>query len=197
MEFAAYPQRYAVGLEPPVNEVTGKAELPFKAGVDRLWFTNDANVKFGEFVTADLTQFLEIADSYRLEMARVSGTPLHFFSINTSDAISGEALKTLESRFTKRIKRLCLNFGSVWADVMTLALQIEGEQAGGELSVQWESPEQRSEKELLESLLKKKELGVPLPALQEELGYSIEDIAKFALSITTSASEEKDLPISE
>jgi hypothetical protein len=111
-------------------------------------------------------------------MARVSGTPLHFFSLNTSDAISGEALKTLESRFTKKVKRLTLNFGTVWASAMKLALQIEGT-ASDNLTTQWQSPEQRSEKELCETLILKQQLGVPNNVLQEELGYTAEDIAKF------------------
>lgn len=185
MEFAAYPQRHAVGLEIPVNEITGERELPFKAGVDRLWFSSDKETKFGEFGTADLTQFIAVADSLRLEMARISGVPLHFFSIQTGNAVSGEALKTLESRFTKRIKRLCLSFGEVWANVANFALRVETGFVGASsadanrLAVQWDAIEQRSEKEFLESLLLKKELGVAVETLFEELGYTAEDIAKF------------------
>lgn len=179
MEFAAFRQRWATGLEPPTDELTGVPTLPFKAGVDRLWFTNDKDTQFGEFGAADLEQFLKVADAYRLEMARVSGTPLHFFSINTSDAISGEALKTLESRFTKKAKRLCLNFGGVWSKAMKLALAIEGESSSDNLTVQWDSPEQRSEKEFYETLGLKAELGIPEEVLWEEAGYTAEDIARF------------------
>lgn len=183
MEFAAYPQRYATGLEPPINELTNLPELPFQSGSDRLWFTNDPAVNFGEFSTANLLQYIAIADSYRLEMARVSGTPLHFFSINTGNAVSGEALKTLESRFTKRVKRLCLNFGSVWARAMGFALQIENSatrDAAKQLATQWDAVEQRSENEQLDAGLKKKELGVPLDVVLEELGYTSEDLQRFA-----------------
>ncbi len=179
-EFGAFRQRWATGLEPPVNEVTGIPSVPFEAGISKLWFTNDANVKFGEFDATALEPYLKAADSDRLEMARVSGTPLHFFSINTSDAISGEALKTLESRFTKKVKRLCLNFGTVWANAMKFALQIEGELKGDDnITTQWQSPEQRSEKETLECLGLKQELGIPNEVLWEEAGYTEEDIAKF------------------
>jgi hypothetical protein len=179
-EFAGYPQRYAVGLEPPVNAITGNKEIPFKAGVDRLWFSEDSNTKFGEFQTADLEQFIKVEDAARLSMARVTGTPLHFFSFTTSDAISGEALKTLESRFTKRVKRTCLAHGAIWAQAMKLALTIEGTSIDSSLTVQWESPEQRSESEMLNNLgLKKEILEIPVDILREECGYSVEDIAKF------------------
>jgi hypothetical protein len=176
-EFAAYPQRYATGLQLPINDATGEKEPPFKHGADRLWVSETAS-KFGEFSTANLEQFLKVEDSRRLEMARVTGTPLHFFSLNTSDAISGEALKTLESRFTKKVKRLTLNFGTVWAEAMQLALRIEGTSADN-IAVQWQSPEQRSEKELWETLSLKAELGIPEEVLWEESGYTKEDIAKF------------------
>ena len=177
-EFAAYPQRWATGLQLPENPITGKQEMPFKAGADRLWFSNDVGTKFGEFLAASLEQFIKVEDSRRLEMARVTGTPLHFFSLNTSDAISGEALKTLESRFTKKVKRLTLNFGTVWADAMELALRIEGT-AADNITVQWQSPEQRSEKEMWEVGGLKADLGVPEEIIWEENGYTEEDIAKF------------------
>jgi len=180
MEFAAFRQRYATGLEFPIDEITGERKMPFKAGVDRIWATDRPEAKFGDFNEADLTQFLKVADSYRLEMARVTGTPLHFFAIVTSDAISGEALKTLESRFTKRIMRLCLSFGPVWAEAMEFALRIEGATAGGDLTVQWTPAEQRSEKEVLETLgMKRDTLDVPVDTLREEYGYTEEDIRKF------------------
>lgn len=179
MEFAAYPQRWATGLEPPMNELTGTQELPFKAGVDRLWFTGDAGTRFGEFGTANLEQFLHVATAYREEMAVISGTPLHFFGARTSDAMSGEALKTLESRFTKKATRLQISFGAVWARAMKLALGIEGQTPPDNLTAQWTPAEQRSEKELLESLILKQELGVPNEVLLEEYGYTPEDIAKF------------------
>lgn len=178
-EFASFRQRWATGLEPPTDELTGIQKKLFDGGADKLWFTNEASVKFGDFDVTPLEPFLKAADADRLEMARVTGTPLHFFSINTSDAISGKALKALESRFTKKVKRATINFGRVWASVMGLALQIEGN-AAGTLTVQWESPETRDEAEFLETLGQKQDiLEVPVDTLREEYGYTPEDIEKF------------------
>lgn len=179
-EFMAFPQRWATGLEPPENDLGGYQKELFKGGVDRLWATADGTVKFGQFDPVDIVKYTQVADSYRLEMARVSGTPLHFFAIQTSNQISGEALKTLESRFTKRIIRLQLSFGTTWARVMQLALTIEKQPASGNLTTQWQSPEQRSEVEFLTALgLKRDTLDVPVDTLREEYGYSAEDIADF------------------
>jgi hypothetical protein len=112
-------------------------------------------------------------------MARVTGTPLHFFSINTHDAISGKALKALESRFTKKIRRATVKFGVTWASAMSLALAIENE-PGGQLSTQWEPPETRDDTDILDNLGQKQDiLEVPIDTLREEYGYSKEDISKF------------------
>lgn len=178
-EFAAFRQRWITGVAPPIDELTGKPAEPFKAGADRIWFTDEEDATFGEFGATDLTPFLTACDADRLEMARISGTPLHFFSINTSDAISGKALKALESRFTKRVTRLTLNFGAVWSRAMKLALQIEKTTVTGALTAQWDSPETRDEQEFLDTLLQKQDLGIPQETLWEEYGYSKEDIAKF------------------
>lgn len=178
-EFAAFRQRWATGLTPPADELTGVPTLPFKAGADRLWFTDAEGVKFGEFDATALEPFLQASDADRLEMARISGTPLHFFSINVSDAISGKALKALESRFTKKVKRLTLNFGAVWAQIMKLALQIEKKSVDGTLTVQWSAVETQDEKELWETLGLKADLGIPEEILWEESGYTKEDIARF------------------
>jgi hypothetical protein len=186
MEFSAFRQRWATGLEIVTDEVTGQSSAPFKAGTDRLWATDNEKTKFGDFDATDLEQFLKVADSYRLEMARVSGTPLHFFSIDTGNNVSGEALKTLEARFTKKVTRLSLSFGPTWARIMQLALKIENQSAADNLTTQWQSPEQRSENEFLTTLgLKRANLDVPVDTLREEYGYTPEDIAKFNAEAAT------------
>lgn len=178
-EFASFRQRWATGLEPPTDELTGVQKKIFDGGADRLWFTNEEKVKFGDFEATPLDPFLKASDSDRIEMARVTGTPLTYFGLNTSDAMSGEALKVLESRFTKKVKRLTLNFGGVWSKAMQLALRIENELVPDNLTAQWDAVESRSEKEMLEAAVIKQGLGVSAETIFEELGYTKEDIAKF------------------
>lgn len=191
MEFAAFPQRWATGLEVPKDPITGQKVPPFKAGIDRIWNSSDKDSKFGDFTTADLEQFLKVADAFRLEIARVSGTPTHYFGMNLSDAMSGEALKTLESRFTKRINRNNLAFGPIWAEAMKLALRIENQAVPDNLTTQWQSPEQRSELEFLATLgLKRDTLDIPIDTLREEAGYSDEQIAGFNAGDTLITDDE-------
>jgi hypothetical protein len=185
MEFAAYPQRYAVGLQYLDDLVsTGGAGdyTRFVAGVNHLWATDDKDVRFGEFSTANLSQFLEVAESYRLEIARLSGTPFHLLGLKQSDAIAGVALRTIESRFIRRIERLQSAFSESWANVMQFALMLAGKSVpeGRRLSIKWKDARVIDETERLDILARKAVvLGVPLDVLREEYGYSEGDIERF------------------
>src|SRR5688500_3341951 len=77
MEFSAFRQRWVAGIEVELD-ADGKAVPPFKSGVDRLWVAQDPNSKFGDFKEAELDQFLKVKDSFRIDIASVTGTPLHY-----------------------------------------------------------------------------------------------------------------------
>jgi hypothetical protein len=177
MEFASYPQRWAVGVDVDTDEVTGAAIKPFEPGIDRLWTAANEMAKFGEFSQANLEGFLKVADNYRIEMARVSSTPLHYMML-TTDPPSGEALKTLEARSIKKVKDRSISFGNVWEDAMAFAYKV----ATGKdvrLSCDWEDPAPKSEREAAETAQIKANLGIPDEQLWKELGYTEEEIATF------------------
>ncbi len=178
MEFAAFPQRYAIGLEVESDPISGKPINPFQ-GVER-WVTvaND-NAKFGQFEGASLKQFLEVQDSFRMEIARVSGTPLHYFFLQTS-VPSGEALKTIEKRFIKKVEDRQGSFGQVWEDILSLALRMGDGiplSADVRLFTQWADPAPSSQKERLEAIVLKMDIGIDEEQALIEAGYGLKDIA--------------------
>lgn len=175
MEFVSFPQRWATGIEVDVDEMTGKPKAPFKPGVDRVWTVANEMAKFGQFDPADLKQFLEVQENLRLEIARVSGIPLHYLMLQRGEFPSGEALKTAEARFTAKITDKQIIFGNCWEDVMALAVLMAG---GPEarLSTLWRDAAPRSEKEMVETVLLKQQAGVSQQQCLRELGYSQEQI---------------------
>lgn len=176
-EFVAFPQRWATRVEPDYDE-NGKLIEPFKTGVDRIWSVANEAARFGQFEPASLEQFLKVQESLRFEVARISGTPLHFFLMQTGNVPSGEALKTLESRFQAKVKNAQLVFGQTLANMMKFALKVEGTPVEElELVTQWANSQPHSEKEHLETLLLKQQLGAPAEMLLSEAGYAAEDIA--------------------
>ncbi|MET0646390.1 MAG: phage portal protein [Pyrinomonadaceae bacterium] len=184
MEFAAFPQRYAIGLEVETDPVTGRPINPFQ-GVERWVTVGNDNAKFGQFEGANLEQFLKVQDSFRMEIARVSGTPLHYFFLQTS-VPSGEALKTIEKRFVKKVKDRQGSFGQVWEDVIALALKMSGENSFGESSdvrlfAQWEDPAPASDGERLDNIIKKQDIGIDEEQALIEAGYGLKDIEAMQL----------------
>lgn len=174
MEFSAYRQRWAAGIEIDYDN-DGKVVAPFKAGIDHLWITGNPDAKFGDFAAAELEQFLKVKDSFRVDIASVTGTPLHYLLQSRGDYPSGESLRRSETRFIAKVRDRQKNFGRVWADVMEFALKIKGH-APCRLITEWEDPSPISERERLENLVLKKQLGVADEQILTEAGYGLVDI---------------------
>jgi hypothetical protein len=176
MEFASYRQRWAAGIEIEYGE-DGQPIPPFKAGVDHLWITENQDAKFGDFEAANLEQFLKVKDSFRMDMACVTGTPMYYFMQVSGDFPSGEALKKAESRFIAKVRDRQESFGQVWEDVMAFALMLEGK-TDARLFADWEDPAPLSEKEKLENIAVKKELGLSEAQALIEAGYGEVDVER-------------------
>lgn len=179
-EFAAFAQRWATGIEEDIDPTTGKPVQPFKPGIDRIWAVANEQAKFGQFETADLRQFLEVQESLRAEIALVAGLPPYFMKGGTGANMSGEALKTAESRFVKKVAARQRSFGNAWENAMAFALKILRQGDNARLSTEWAPAAPESEKEKLENLLVKKDLGVTPDQLLSEAGYSQGDIERMS-----------------
>lgn len=175
MEFSAYRQRWAAGIEIEYD-AAGKAIAPFTAGVDHLWIADNPNAKFGDFEAAQLDQFLKVKDSFRVDIASITGTPLHYLLQNTGGVPSGESLKKAETRFIAKIRDRQESFGQVWSDVMAFSLSIEGRGQDVRLLTEWEDPASVSEREVLENILLKKQIGLPVEQALLEAGYGEADV---------------------
>jgi hypothetical protein len=178
MEFVALPQRWATGIEVETGD-DGKAIPPFTPGVDRLWTTGSTDVRFGEFAQADLSRFSGVINDFRMDIARISGVPLHYFNLLGGNPPSGEALKALEARLIKKAEDRQLAFGAVWADLVRFCHVILGHDPSIQFRTVWKDAAPRSEKEHAETLLLKKQLGVPRKQLLRELDYTEEQIDEF------------------
>ncbi len=175
MEFSAYRQRWAAGIEIKYD-ADGKPVAPFTAGVDHLWIADNPNARFGDFEAAQLDQFLKVKDSFRVDIASVTGTPLHYLLQNSGGFPSGESLRKSETRFLAKVRDRQASFGQVWADVMAFALQIEGRGPDIRLITEWEDPAPMSDREFSENILLKKQIGLPVEQALLEAGYGEEDV---------------------
>ncbi len=175
MEFAAYRQRWAAGIEVEYD-ADGKAIQPFIAGAEHLWIAGSAQARFGDFEAAELDQFLKVKDSFRIDMASVTGTPLHYFLQQAGGYPSGESLRKAETRFIAKVRDRQASFGQVWADAMAFAMKIEGTGSGISLVTEWEDPAPLSDREFLENILLKKQIGLSVERALLEAGYGEADV---------------------
>ncbi len=179
MEYSAFRQRWVAGIEVDYD-AEGKAISPFKNGVDNLWVAGK-DARFGDFEAAQLDQFLRVKDSFRVDIASVTGTPLHYFLQQVGEFASGESLKQSGTRFLAKVRDRQESFGQVWADAMSFALRIEGN-PGTQLLTNWEDPSPMTERERLENLLLKRQLGLPLEQALVEAGYGVADVNSLSRS---------------
>ena len=176
MEYSAFRQRWVAGIEFELDS-EGKAIPPFKSGVDTLWMSSNKDATFGDFEAAELDQFLKVKDSFRIDMASVTGTPLHYFLPSTGSFPSGESIKKAETRFLAKVRDRQGSFGQVWADVMAFALLVEGAR-DAQLITEWEDPAPIEEREFLENILLKKQIGLPVEQALIEAGYGEADVKR-------------------
>ncbi len=187
-EFVALPQRWAVGMEVEYDELTGKPKHELQVAVDRLWTIASDTARFGEFQAANLAQFLDIQEHFRAEIARVSSTPLHYMMLQSGSFPSGEAMKTAEAPFLAKTDDRTTSFGSIWANVLELALKMKGVKVV--LTTKWKDTAPRSDKEHTGSVIEKLEANI-IDVIQagDELGYSEQTVLDMQARRAASAAD--------
>lgn len=180
-EFAAFPQRWATGIEMPVDE-DGKLMEEFKAAIDRMWTSANEGTKFGEFREADLKNYVTAYENRIQSLASRSRTPAHYMLGASGSFPSGESLKATETGLVAKVRERQRFFGEAWEETMRLAFAAEGNEAKSKewkAETIWRDPESRTESEHIDATMKKKAIGVPDQQLFEDMGYTPQQIARF------------------
>lgn len=179
-EFSAFRQRWATGVEVPLDE-DGKPVEPFESAVQRLWTVGAPDARFGDFAPTDLKQYVELIESRIMSIARRTRTPPHYM-LGAGSMPSGESIKAAETGLVAKVKDRQVTFGESWEDVIRLAFQVEGDgERAGAMSAEtiWSDPESRTESEHVDAVMKKQALQVPTLQLWEDLGYTPAQIVRF------------------
>lgn len=176
MEFTAFPQRWVVGLEVEIDESTGRPLAPFVPGEDRIWAVGDKEVRFGEFPAAALTNYLQVQDNLRMEIARVTGTPVHYLMLAGGSWPSGEALTIAEVRLTNKCLDRELGYGVIWGRAFSFALKIL--EIDGAVTPEWTDPAPQSPLTEMQVLTQKKNLDIPQEVLWKDMGYTDAEIVQ-------------------
>ena len=193
----AFPQRWAINIDIPVDPDTGQPIAPFKPGVDNLWAMRRPDPdevaeygdkvpspSFGQFPAADLRPYIEMIREEVGQMASISRTPYHYLlGEPTSVPPSGESLKSSEAPLVKKIGAQAIHFGEGWEETMRVALIAagQGSKARTDGETIWADPETRNEAARTDSILKQYDAGLlPDEFALEELGYSQQQIERIS-----------------
>lgn len=179
-EVASFRQRWATGIEIPIDEDTGKPKEPFQSGIDRLWSTAGENAKFGDFEATQLENYTKAIESRVTSLAARTRTPPHYLLGNIVNA-SGDALKAAETGLSSKCKGRQPHLGEGLEEALRLAFAWKGDERAGDVNAEtaWEQTESRSESEYMDSLVKKMAIGVPKEQLWKDAGYSPQQIGEF------------------
>lgn len=190
-EFSAFRQRWATGLEIPINPDTGKPIEEFKAAVSRLWSTANTDTTFGEFSETNLTNYVKAIELLVQHVAAQTSTPRHYL-FQSGQSPSGDAIKSAETGLVAKVLAKQLHLGERYEEVIRLAFQFLEDPRGEVRDSQlvWGDPESRTEGELVDALVKMKTLGVPNEFLWERWGLSPQDIRRIKALQVEAAMEE-------
>ncbi|MFF4489426.1 phage portal protein [Streptomyces sp. NPDC001544] len=171
-EAAAFPAKWATGLEIPVDE-NGQEIEPFDVAVNKILVAEDPGAKFGQFAAADLTGYLKAKEEDVRDVAAITSTPPHYL-LGSLTNLSAEALKAAEAGLIHKIyqRRRFLEEG------LERTMRLAGF-ASSQARIVWKSPEWRTEGELVDALVKMSTLGVPREVLWERWGATPQEIERW------------------
>jgi hypothetical protein len=191
-EFAAFRQRWVIGMDIPVDPDTGKPVEPFKSAIDRLWMVppadpenpNPPEVKFGEFEATDLAPYKMMIESEVGAVSSIARMPYHYL-LGQPQAIppSGESLKSSEAGLVAKVKRAEIYLGEGWEEVMRLSLRAMNDKRATLRTAEtiWMDPETRQESSRVDGAIKLRQQGVlDDDGVLEYIGMSPQAIARAA-----------------
>lgn len=181
-EFAAFPQRWATGIEIPKDPHSGQpiSDQRFLAAVSRLWTSEDVDTKFGQFPAADLGNYVKAIEMAIQHLAAITRTPPHYLLGQAGSFPSGDSLAATETGLVAKVKRKMKNFSPAWEEALRLAFKAKGDKRGLQLAdTVWADPEQRIRAARIDAAVKMSVVGVPQDAIWEEIGASPAQIERW------------------
>jgi Phage portal protein, SPP1 Gp6-like len=183
-EFASFRQRWAIGLDIPVDPATGLPVEPFKAAVDRVWilrrpnegageepWTSETRPEFGEFDVTPLEPFYAAIDGELRMMATISAIPFHDLLPQAGQPPSAESLTAQDNALVAMVLDSMINVGENWEEVFRLNFLMRGDARGNLSSSEllWRDPAPKTESQIVDALTKMQSMGVPNEALWERI----------------------------
>ncbi|MFD1249136.1 phage portal protein [Nocardioides ginsengisoli] len=177
-ESHASPRRWASGisLEEEADEngqPTGEVSTGhrFSSLPGRLWVSEDAQSRFGEFAGSDLVGYVNLLAMLKRDMSSLSSLPSHYLGLFGDQPSSADAIRAAEASLVSLVRQKAHGFATAWAEVIRLAHAVEVgyfDPALVRLEVIWGSFETRSEGQAMDAASKGVASGILDPDFAAE-----------------------------
>lgn len=195
-DHASFPARVVMGTEAPkVPVLDSNGQKVGERTVDIkdleqgrfLWLTGQ-NAKIGQWDAAKLDVFTQVIEIAVGHIAAQTRTPPHYLVTNKGLAnLSGDALVAAETGLVKKVEEQQLYFSAAVREVFRLMALVRGNRALADsmrsATVQWQNPAMRSDAQMVDALMKRRELGYPLAYLMELEGKGATEIDRIMAMI--------------
>jgi len=187
-EFAAYPQRWATGIEIPTDPETGQPIETFKAAVDRLWIVPPVDQsqqapQFGAFPVADPAGLVAVIETVVKHIASTTRTPAHYFLGPGGVFPSGEAIKSSEEGLVYKVKSKHTHTGEGWEQAIRLYWLFrdpkDARASATDTETIWRDPETHTESAHVDAVVKKVSVGWPRPQAWLDMGASPQQVKRW------------------
>lgn len=137
-EWGAFRQKWATGIEVPVDPTSKQRLAPFEANISKLFVSEDPEARFGDFGVSDMKPYIDLAQEIAAHIARLSRVPITYF-LNNASNLSADALALLISGLVKKCQRRVKGYEPAFEGAVRLALRTMGDQRAnvGNIEVKW------------------------------------------------------------
>lgn len=189
-DHASMPARVVMGQEPPKIPILDKEGQPTGQyqQVDpkhltegrMLWLTGQ-NTKVDQWDAANLEVFTSVIEKAVGHIAAQTRTPPHYLVANKGlSNLSGDALKAAETGLVQKVRQAMEFFDPRLREVFQLvALQLGQDKAAKAAplgKIEWRDPENRSDAQTSDAMLKDRNAGYPFEFLLRKRGHSPAEI---------------------
>lgn len=186
-DYASMKARVVTGAEPPQvpildknGQVIGSRPLDMKDFAEkRIAFLKGEHAKIDEWDAASLDVFTDVIEIAVGHIAVQTRTPQHYL-VTQTDRPNG-AFEAQEAGLTKKCEEFITFTDPSLREVLRLVALVRDDKGLAEnarlAKINWTNPAIRSESQLADSLVKKKQIGYPLEYLLEVDGRSPDEIA--------------------
>lgn len=197
----AYRQKWGINIPMTEDEATGKIKIPFEMDVDKFLALGptppgEPKPEFGQFDETSLDPYVKAIEQ-RLQMAAtITRTPHHYILGGQGSFPSGEALRAVEAPLVSKVTDKMQFTGESWEEVIRTAWLVLGDARGKIMDSEtlWRDPENRTESQHVDALVKMAALGVPEEILWEKWGATPTEIARWKQIIKDTKAAEPPPP---